>query len=109
GGGGAVSGATGFPPSRDRLYNTHGVGHLDLAPAGETRGAVVLGHVPRPVRAPATALRRVLAGKAAAAVSRVPAVSVDHDLAASKTGIGHRPRDDEPPGRIGARALQPVA
>src|SRR5207245_9953137 len=86
-----VSKAESYAPHRDRLYDTDRVRHLDLAPAGETRGDDVLGHVPRPVRARAIDLRRVLAGKAAAAVSRVPAVSVDHDLAASKTGIGHRP------------------
>ena len=73
-------------------------------PAGDD----VLRHVARGVGGRAVDLRRILAGKRAAAVRGRAAVGVDDDLAAGEAGVAVRAADLEAAGRIDEvpRALQ---
>src|SRR6266550_7751840 len=78
---GNTSRAEGIDPNRDRLDDTDRVRDLDLTFAREACCHDVLGDVPGAVCAGPIDLRRVLAREASAAVARIPAVGVDHDLA----------------------------
>src|SRR6266852_6721553 len=87
-------------PDRNRFHDPDRVRDLDLAAPREAGGNDVLGYVPCAVCARSVDLRGVLAREAAAAVARIPAIGVDHDLASSQPGICQRSTNDEPAGGI---------
>ena len=97
---GNAAGAFGVNGHVDRLGDADRVRQLHLALLREARGDDVLRDVSRRVRRRAVDLRRILAGKRAAAVRRRAAVRVDDDLAAGDAGVAVRSADLEASGRV---------
>ena len=97
---GDLLGAERLDHDRQRVRHADGVGELDLAAVGETRGDDVLRDPARGVGGRAVDLRAVLAREGAAAVTAHAAVGVDDDLAAGQAGVAHRTADDEAAGRV---------
>src|SRR5438270_4583202 len=93
-------GTEGLYENRYRLAHSDGVGDLDLAVAGQPGGHHVLGDIAGGVGARSIDLRRILAGKAAAAVARVTPIAVDDDLSAGDAGIGTWPAQHEAAGGV---------
>src|SRR5918992_259409 len=84
----------------DRVGDTDGVGSLDHAPPGETRGDQVLGDPTGGVGARAVHLGCVLAGEGAPAVRRGPTVGVHDDLTPGQPRVALRAAGHEAPGRV---------
>src|SRR5512135_904760 len=82
-----LPGPEGVDKDRDRLRNADRICQLDLYPSGNTRRNDVLCDIARNIGAGAVDLRRVLAGKTAAAVTAHTAVAVHYDLPAGQAGI----------------------
>src|SRR6267143_103966 len=82
-------------PDRDRLHDADRVGDLKLAAPRQAGGDDGLRDVPRAISARPVDLRRILARETAAAMPRVAAVGVDHDLAPREACIRHRTPDHE--------------
>ena len=82
-----------------------GVGDLDLAAGGETRGDDVLRDPAHRVGGGTVDLGRVLAAEGAATVAGHAAVGVDDDLAAGQAGVAHRAADLEATGRVDQQAV----
>src|SRR2546422_4482908 len=100
----SLSRAERVDPDRDRLDDADRVGDLNLAAPSQARGNDGLRHVPSAVGTGAVDLRRILARETAAAMTRVAAIRVDHDLATGEPGISNRTSDDESPCGIDERA-----
>ena len=92
--------AEGVHADADRIGITDGVGKLNFAFRGELGGHDVLGDPAAHVSGAAVHLRRVFAGKRAAAVTAHAAVAVHNDLAPGQAGVALRPADDETPGWV---------
>src|SRR5712692_608132 len=100
--------AEGVDPDRDWLDDADRVRDLNLAAPCQARGNDVLRHVPGAIRAGAVDLRRILARKTAAAMTREAAVRVDHDLPTRQPRIRHWTADHETPGGIDERSEAPI-
>src|SRR5579862_1213385 len=85
---------------RQGVRDADRVRNLDLAALRKPGRDDVLRDVPRRVGGRAIDLRRVLAGKRAAAVRSRAAVRVDDDLAPGQAGVAHRAADHELAGRV---------
>ena len=97
---GDMAGAVQIGVDRQRMGDADGVGELQRAAVGETRGDDVLGEIARGIGGRAVDLRRILAGESAAAVRGRAAVSVDDDLAPGEAGVAVGAADVELAGRI---------
>ena len=86
---------------RHRPGDPDGIGDLDLAALGRSRGDDVLGDPARRVGRGTVHLGRVFAGKRPAAVAGRPSVGVDDDLPPGQTGVGAGAAELEPAGRVG--------
>src|SRR5581483_9492094 len=93
-------GIEGVDTDRDRIGDADHVGELHFAFARELGGDDVLRDVARHVRRAAIDLRRVFAGKGAAAVTAHAAVGIDDDFPAGEAAVALRAADDEPARRV---------
>src|SRR5208337_2646004 len=91
-------GAEGVRHDRDGFGNADGVSQLHFSAARETRRDDIFGDIARHVRRRAVHFRRILAGKRAATVPAVTAISVHDDFAPGEARITHRPANDKAPG-----------
>src|ERR1700734_1774141 len=95
-----LAGTVGVDIDRHWVRPPNRVGDLDGATLGQTSSNHVFGQVSRGISGRAVHFGRVLAGKSAAAVGRVTAVSIDNDLTAGETAIAIGAADDEVTGGV---------
>src|SRR5271157_1931761 len=92
---GKLAGAEAIDMDADRFGNADGVGKLDLAPLGQTRGDEVLGDVTGHVGGGSVHLGGVFAAESAAAMPAHAAVGVNDDLASGHARVTVRAADHE--------------
>src|SRR5581483_950174 len=85
---------------RHRIRDPDRIRDLNRAAFRESGGDDILRQVARRIGRRAINLGRILAGKRAATMRRIAAVSVDDNFAASETAIAVRTTDDEISGGI---------